>query len=313
MMLGLAPPLILARRRPWRADGPNMKPESAALRALDAEYRSRLPPSGPLSILRHAFLVAVSLTLCTGCAGPRDRVRADRPGTAGEGITAKRVVVGSSVEGRLIECFLLGDGHETVFIMAGIHGNEPAGTPLVARLREYLIEHTEVLEGRRVLLMPAANPDGLIRGNRHNVRGVDLNRNFPATNFQGGRHFGSAALSEPESVAIHRLLLEHRPARVVSLHQPINYGSECIDYDGPGRGLALAMAAVCDLPVKKLGGRHGSLGSYVGLVLGVPIITVELPKEAIDWSEDRLWRSYGEMLLAAVRFRASADDAGQID
>lgn len=274
---------------------------------LDSPQARKTPRAGrPFAFLSPAFSTVLSLLLCCGCASPRDRVRAGGPDAAPGAVTVKRVVAGSSVEGRPIECHVLGEGGPTTLVLASIHGNESAGTPLVNRLRDYLVAHPESLAGGRVVLMPAANPDGLAHGQRHNVHGVDLNRNFPATNFQSGKRFGPEALSEPESVALHRVLAEYKPSRVVSLHQPLNYGSACIDYDGPAWGLARAMAATCDLPVKRLGSRHGSLGSYVGLMLGIPIITVELPREASEWPADRLWRSYGEMLLVAVRFRATA-------
>ena len=149
-----------------------------------------------------------------------------------------------------------------------------------------------------MVLVPRVNPDGIAAGTRTNRQGVDLNRNFPASNFSSRRSNGTGPLSEPESRAIFGLIEDLRPVRVVSIHQPLG----CIDYDGPAKGLALAMAEVCDLPVRKLGARPGSLGSYVGLELGIPIITVELPGGVSRWSREQLWDQYGEMLLATIRF-----------
>ena len=60
------------------------------------------------------------------------------------------------------------------------------------------------------------------------------------------------------------------------------------------------MAAVCDLPVKKLGGRPGSMGSWVGIDLGIPIVTVELPRSADRLSAAERWDRWGRMLVAAV-------------
>lgn len=211
-----------------------------------------------------------------------------------------RIEVGRSVEGRPIECVVLGEGAEVVFIMASIHGNEPAGTPLVRKLIDHIRQHTEIARGRRIIVMPVANPDGYAKGQRHNVNKVDLNRNFPAANFQTTSKNGHRALSQPESRAIEKVLHQHKPARIVSLHQPINYGSPCIDYDGPGKALAETMARHSNLKITKLGARPGSLGSYAGETLGMPIITIELPKEATRWSADQLWASYGRMMLAAI-------------
>ncbi|MHC4973884.1 MAG: M14 family zinc carboxypeptidase [Planctomycetota bacterium] len=204
------------------------------------------------------------------------------------------IVAGHSREGRPIEVRVLGDGMRSVLILATIHGNEPAGTPLLRRLAENLATRPDLLEGRRVILVPVANPDGYARGTRRNAKGVDINRNFKTANSRGG-----APLSEPESRALVGLLERYRPAVVVTIHQPLN----CVDYDGPAGDLAKAMAAAGGLSVRKLGAKPGSLGSYVGLELGLPIVTVELPRGASRLTNDELWRRYGDMLLVAVRHR----------
>ncbi len=232
---------------------------------------------------------------------PAREVERPRPGPARYTPLAGRseeVELGRSVQGRPISCQVFGQGPETILIMAGIHGSEPAGTPLVRELAGYLVRHPELLDGRRIILLPEANPDGLVAGRRFNVRGVDLNRNFPASNFAAVSRHGPRPLSEPESRLLDSLLEQHRPTRIVSLHQPLN----CIDWDGPADRLAAAMAADCDLPLRKLGAQPGSLGSYAGNMLGIPIVTVELPGSASRLSPAELWARYGRMLLAAVVF-----------
>jgi protein MpaA len=64
------------------------------------------------------------------------------------------------------------------------------------------------------------------------------------------------------------------------------------------------MARHTDLPLKKLGSRPGSLGSYAGLTLGTPIITLEIPRTHDDRDGPTLWRRYGEMMLAAIAYRS---------
>jgi protein MpaA len=180
--------------------------------------------------------------------------------------------------------------------MASIHGDEPAGTPLLDQLSQHLMWRPDLLAGRRVILMPVANPDGLHANTRHNIHDVDLNRNFPADNFSGDEHHGTTPLSQPESRAIDAVLDRYAPARIVTIHQPL----ACIDYDGPAGGLAAAMGAWTDLPVKRLGSRPGSLGSYAGVTRGIPIITLELPASASDQHAWVLWRRYGRCVLAAI-------------
>ncbi|MCA9291548.1 MAG: DUF2817 domain-containing protein, partial [Phycisphaerales bacterium] len=171
-----------------------------------------------------------------------------------------------------------------------------AGTPRVERLIGVWRAEPARRRGRTVVLVPRANPDGMHEGMRGNRRGVDLNRNFPARNRRERATSGAAALSEPEARVLHDVLVRFRPARIVSLHEPL----ACLDYDGPGMSLAVAMSSVCPLPVRRLGGRPGSLGSFAGEDLGIPIITMELPGSAARWSSARLWSTYGEALLVAV-------------
>jgi protein MpaA len=208
-------------------------------------------------------------------------------------------IVGRSLDGRPIESLVLGDGEDVFWLIATIHGNEAAGTPLSAKFIEWLDAHPEELKGRRVIVTPVANPDGMAENIRYNKNGVDLNRNFPAGNFDAQQKVhGPTPLSEPESRALMRVLCQYFPDRIVSIHQPL----VCVDYDGPFKAMAEAMAAKCKLPVKHLGSRPGSLGSFVGLTLGKPIITLELPPDA-GMDPEVLWKEYGEALIAALRYK----------
>ena len=208
-------------------------------------------------------------------------------------------MLGRSVQGRPILAQVFGDGANTTLFIATIHGNEAVGTPLMSLLADHLADHPELLKDRCVVVVAVANPDGMAARTRENVRGVDLNRNFEAGNRINNRTNGLGALSEPESRAIRAVIQEFSPDRIITLHQPLN----CIDYDGPAKALAARMARYCRLPVKKLGARPGSLGSYTGEELGIPTITMELPATASKLSEQALWDQYGETVLAAVTYR----------
>lgn len=214
-------------------------------------------------------------------------------------VKSETFVAGKSFEGRPIKCVVLGEGPDVLMVIATIHGNEAAGTPLMKAFEEWAHGNPEELAGRQVVIVPVANPDGYASNERFNARGVDLNRNFPAGNWQekNVNLHGTSPLSEPESRVLMQLVCRYFPSRVVSIHQPVN----CIDYDGPGKKLAEAMAAECPLPVKKLGGRPGSFGSFVGETLGKPIITLELPKDAV-MDADSLWDQYGDAMIAALRY-----------
>ncbi|MEN1681126.1 MAG: DUF2817 domain-containing protein [Planctomycetota bacterium] len=215
-----------------------------------------------------------------------------------EGSDGSAHTVGYSLGGRAIECQEFGVGSDVLMVIATIHGNEASGTPLVAAFADWLRANPDELAGKKVVIVPVANPDGFAADERFNQNGVDLNRNFPATNFGGDdtKPYGERPLSEPESRTLMKVLCHYFPARVVSIHQPVN----CVDYDGPAESLAQAMAAECPLPVKKLGSRPGSLGSFVGVTLNRPIITLELPKNA-GMDAQQLWQVYGGALRAALR------------
>lgn len=211
-------------------------------------------------------------------------------------------IVGRSVRNRSIMTQVFGHGPDVILVMATIHGDEPAGTPLARRLAQHLKQHLEILNGRTIVLLPVANPDGMAANTRHNANAVDLNRNFATANRINSASFGRSALSEPEARVIKQLIRQYAPGRIVTIHQRQYQQPACIDYDGPARAIAARMAQYCDLPVKKLGARPGSLGSYAGLTLGIPIITFEMRTNDSQLPTQSLWQKYGNALLAAITY-----------
>ena len=219
-------------------------------------------------------------------------------------VSSVETIVGQSVEGRPLVCRTIGDGEYVVLMLASIHGNEAAGTPLLNHLAEHVVANPDLLTDATLVLMPVINPDGVENGKRCNTRGVDLNRNFPAENRQNSTRYGLNALSEPEALAIYQVINDTLPNHIVTLHEPL----QCVDYDGPAKALATVMSEFCPLPVKKLGSRPGSLGSYAGVTLGIPTITFELPHNAATQPPELLWRFYGEALIQAVLHRHESSE-----
>ncbi|MCP4711133.1 MAG: murein peptide amidase A [Planctomycetes bacterium] len=245
------------------------------------------------------FTSLLGVVMMLGCRGPFSETNMQVLGDYSNiSLPLSRYVAGTSFENRPIECIVLGDGEDVTFIMAAIHGNEVAGTPLCHKLISYLDKHRYLMTGKQVVVMPVANPDGVVSNQRHNARGVDLNRNFESANRQNNSTNGMAGLTEPESRVIKEVIRVYAPDRILALHEPLN----CIDWDGPGEGLARRMGEFCDLPVNKLGSRPGSLGSYAGLALGIPIITVEFPRGSGQLEDEVLWVKYGTMLVTAVTY-----------
>jgi len=206
------------------------------------------------------------------------------------------VELGSSVEGRPITAN--GHGQGGLVIFGGIHGDEPASVTLCER---YLQQRDPA---QSIWVLSAANPDGLFRRSKDNARGVDLNRNFAASNFSAdhppGYFPGASPSSEPETRALVRLLEEAAPSLVVSVHQPFR----CVNWDGPAEALAKAMSAASGYPATPSVGypTPGSFGSFWGVDRGRPVITLELPATL----DDDDWRGcLAALACAALHCRAT--------
>ncbi|MBI5631809.1 MAG: DUF2817 domain-containing protein [Elusimicrobia bacterium] len=160
------------------------------------------------------------------------------------------------------------------------------------------------MQGRAAIIVPRVNPDGLHMKRRMNAAGVDINRNFPAKNWErkppGGREWGgSKPQSEPETRMVIRLLRDYRPARIVSIHSP--YRS--VNYDPPkAKVLAAAMARANGYRLEPNIGyaTPGSFGTYAGIEGGIPTVTLELPR---SFDKDLIWGENRDALLAALVFR----------
>lgn len=186
---------------------------------------------------------------------------------------------GVSTEGRTITVHFLGDVGPSVLVIGGIHGSEPEGLGPARTLVEML--RREPMRAR-VVVIEDLNPDGSVALMRHNARGVDLNRNWPASNFSASEVRGPEPLSEVETRFGDDLLRRIEPELVIVLHS-IPTGP-FVNHDGPARDLAEIFAeAADDADQRHLWDvRHemgydtpGSIGSYLGVDRGVATLTIE--------------------------------------
>ena len=133
---------------------------------------------------------------------------------------AGQIVIGRSAEGRPIRARLVGSPRARVkiLVVGTIHGNEPAGKAVVARLRR-----ARPPRGTAIWLVEDANPDGSAAGTRQNAHGVDLNRNFAFAwkPLNGTYESGSGPLSEPESQVLARFVERERPRVTIWYHQAL--------------------------------------------------------------------------------------------
>jgi protein MpaA len=188
---------------------------------------------------------------------------------------------GTSLDGTKLTVYR-SSRNEEILILANIHGDESETTIVVSEALRCIPEGD-----LKAAVILCANPDGTIRGTRGNARGVDLNRNFPTSNWSpdpvcyktranDARDIalspGSAPASEPETAALIALIDRIRPRAIVSLHSAL----ACID-DAGNSHLGRQLAERCGLPMLTEIGypTPGSMGTWAG-ERGFGLVTYEL-------------------------------------
>jgi len=237
-----------------------------------------------------AAVTLLALASVVAIAAPA--VAAEQPAVAG---TARPVMVaissfptptvstiGFSARGRAITMETFGSGPRHVLVLGGVHGSE-YGVPVASSYLVWLRAHLDAVPaGTQIDVVTCLNPDGRAKGQKLNARGVDLNRNFPASNWRKQTNSGRRAGSEPETQAMMRLLASRRYVRIISLHSK----GGVVDYDGPGGyTLARRIAKAAKMPVVHLASYQvfrGSMGSYVPQRYRTPIITWELASRTMS-------------------------------
>ena len=157
------------------------------------------------------------------------------------GVTCTSFVYGTSERGRDLICYSISGAtyDRTILVNFAIHGfedNYAHDGQVLADAAHALIETYKASElvaenNCRLLIIPCANPDGLLDGTtnngfgRCNANGVDLNRDFDANyvpNTTNARNYTPYAFSAAESRALRDLCLEYEPDVVLDMHGWLN-------------------------------------------------------------------------------------------
>ncbi|MCZ0731247.1 M14 family zinc carboxypeptidase [Mycolicibacterium iranicum] len=207
-------------------------------------------------------------------------------------------IIGTSVNGLPIRQLTVGRGPRQVLFIGGIHGDETEGVVTAAELPA-AIAASSLNDLVTLTIIEDANPDGRAAGTRENANAVDVNRNFPASNFDLGNPVnGYEPLSQPESRAVVAAIDRIVPALVIVAHSWS--GRQFINFDGPARELADRFAATSGFSVEEsnsFAATPGSLGSYAGRDRGIPVLTVEV----LRGSDPRaVWNTLRPALLEAI-------------
>lgn len=177
-------------------------------------------------------------------------------------------VYGESHEGKPLTVWLPEEKNSRVLVLASMHGDESETTVVLSDALRSI--RAESLRNAAIL---CANPDGLVRGTRGNANGVDLNRNFPTSDWSPkavaykssesgpqditlspGGHPGS----EPETRALLSLLESLKPRAVITLHAAL----ACID-DADGSFLGRQLSERTGLPFEPVTyATPGSFGAW---------------------------------------------------
>ncbi len=202
-------------------------------------------------------------------------------------VTSEPVVYGHTVEGTPLHLWPARASRVELLVFAGIHGEEPDTTVLLSRALR-----SRSSAPRSVAVILCANPDGMRLGTRGNANGVDLNRNFPSSNWQlkpvthrwnvdsdqrVSLSPGSRPSSEPEVCALLKVVQDLQPQCVVSVHSPLGLID---DPDKTAIGRVLSERSGLPRTVLPNADTPGSFGSWTSEI-GVPTVTYELPNQSI--------------------------------
>ena len=256
------------------------------------------------SISGAALCSAFSLSIDKGLpSGSNDETSAEAWKFDSRIVCGYYSVIGYSVRGRAIVSYTFGTGASTVLFTGGMHGSEPSGTSTMQAWVNYLQANGhKIPAGKRVVVVPNTNPDGIAAGSRNNVNNVNIDRNFPASNWRpdidtasgtlptGG---GTSAGSEPETQALIALTRQLRPVLEVSFHAQ----GSLVGANQYGNSVSVGMMYAGMVGYNTMIGNAeevmgysitGEYEDWMGQEMGIPAILIELPTSSGNYINSQL-------------------------
>ncbi|KAL4715300.1 hypothetical protein ACJJTC_010870 [Scirpophaga incertulas] len=202
---------------------------------------------------------------------------------------ARVYAIGKSVEGRdLLVLQITENVHEehelrpSFKYVANMHGDESVGRQLVIYLAQYLLMNygkddrvTKLVNITDIHLMPSLNPDGFEKSNvgceskekfvgRNNVKGVDLNRDFPDQFGRDSRtESGTYKSHEPETMSLMKWIMKNQFVLSGNLHGGALVASYPYDDSSTGKECCVESLSPDDAVFKHLAhtyaSRHASM------------------------------------------------------
>ncbi len=191
--------------------------------------------------------------------------------------------------------YKLGSGKNPTVIIGGVHGDEPEGVVLVEALLEFLETSLQnnTTTARKWILIPCLNPDGYTTQSRTNANKVDINRNFPTSDWNSTAKAprynpGPKPNSEPETNALVKLIETEKPELIIHCH---SWKPSIIFTGDLGKQIGGYFSSCSGYPLQDDIGypTPGSLGQYGWFIHKTPVICIE-EREGADKAET--WKRF---------------------
>jgi len=162
------------------------------------------------------------------------------------------------------------DYNKKLLIIGVFHGDEFQGEYFI---NSYL-KKKNTPQKNEVHYIPRLNKNNV----RTNLRGVDLNRNFPTKNWiksERNDYFGGdEPNSEYETKFLVDLIDKEKYDAIITIHSPY----KTVNYDGPAEDLARKIQKFLGYKITSDIGypTPGSFGTYCGVERKIPTVTIEI-------------------------------------